>query len=403
MMNLYLVAATVALVAQVAPAPSRGRGAATNVSTPVLQISGQAIRADGQPGNLAVSGSTTTFSRYVWMDDRCTVLTDEREPAQRPVAGWFVTVRLTPQSGDLARPTIEWSRRWESQRAMDGRGNTLERSIASGERIELDRISTPALNCNATAIRLEVSALRGNVVAAQTTGRGGRASPGIGRGSAPGLGGRAGGRGAAPPMGSAPGRSTVGGRGGAGYTAGRGSAREPQYQAEIWLVHRSPDGERRTEGPMMLSGRSRGVPGFASSTGRGGRSSSTVFATMGRGGLVLIEGESAMRSVQRFGAGGTGFSFPALTISTTSGPVNVIVTGTVSVRLTNGSPTHVMVTIRRATTTPDAQTVAEGTNGVQEIGWDKAREVVSFELPAPRGTDPLAGHKLEVRMRVTAQ
>jgi hypothetical protein len=292
-----------------------------------------------------------------------------------------------------------------------------------GDRIVLDRIDGLDA-CGASSLQLEAVATRRTQFSGAAGFRGGRgagrgagggapASPAPARGAATQT-SRGGGT-ADPAAAAAAGRSTAmsgraGGRGaGGGAPAAAGAPafgrsgtlqaffeRGGPYTAQLWLVHRPPPPEGGTTGA---------APAGAGRGGRASRGSVTMIPSGDRMALRL-DGETTLTAVHRFQVSGTGFSFPALSIDTARGSVSVIVTGTMSVRLRDGAPQALIVTIRRQTTTPDSGTAAEGTTGPQEIAWDKAREVVSFELPAPNGgaaADPLAGHRLELRLRVTGQ
>ena len=447
--SLALVAPGAASLALLAQAPT-ARSPTGSAAPPVLSVGAHRLNADGRPLEITSATGSQTFEGFLWSDALCTLTSSEHEPPRPPAVGWHFTARVSALGDDRLDSRIEWQRRWQAgARATGASRGSIQRVFYAGDRLVLDRVDVIAGACGTAGLQLEVAVNPGRTPAAM--GRGGRGAAGA-AGAAPGsrpttMAGRGGVRGAAPATATRPPTPPTGRGGGRGVTpatatrepmpatgrggraAGAAAAREQMFTAELWLVHQSPDAIRRAAGDPT-----------AGSAGRGGRASGTRATTAGRGGFAAgrggmptgrggvaagtpsgrgsvtsvlqpggnvtmsgVAGDEVLRSVHRFSANGTGFAFPALSIDTARGPVNVIVTGTVSVRLANGVPSALIVTIRRQTTTAESGTMAEGTNGVQEIPWDRAREVVSFELPTPRGSgaDPLAGHKLELRIRVS--
>ena len=421
---LLTALASLGLVAQdVRPTTQSDRPASLVISANRMNAGGQTLEIKSQSG-------TANFEGYLWSDTLCSLTSSATQPASAPVAGWHFSTRMSPQSDGSLEVRIEWQRRWQSGvRASGPSRGTLSRTFVPGERIVVDRVQAETIACGTAHLRLEAFVVGGASPSA-ALGRGGRGMRGSmpstpaptrgvpgGRGAAaapsvrPQVSGR-GGRGSAAPATPAPaqvtgrgGRASVptqrpqtsAGRGGRGSTTGR-----PTYTAELWLVHQSPESIARAAS---------GEP-TRPMTGRGGRTSTTPVAPArgGRGATGMRESagmtttaadNQILRATQSFSAAGTGFAFPAMSIPTDQGTVTVIVTGIIRVKQSDGTPEAVVVSIRRHTTTPDGDSVAEGTNGTQEIPWSRAGDVVSFELPLPRGArDPLQGHRIELRMRV---
>jgi hypothetical protein len=428
MTSLSIAAVWIALAAQTTVV-GQMRGAAR--AEPVLQIAAHLVRIDGRSGDVAGDSGSDTLSRYIWSEGLCSLATGEREPSRTPAVGWHVVARVAPQAGDTMQVEIEWRRMWDQKKRLpEGPRRTVSVTLHAGDRFEIDRVDAGSNGCGTAGIRLEATATRAaqTLAASGSGGRGGRASaarPGVSRGAAGGgvagagvsggaaaaRGGRGsgmgtgggvattstarggGGRGSSMGtgggVGAAPTRG-AGGRASAGYPSGvaRGLAGAGVFTADLWLVH---------TGPGAAASAAAGRGGTSSpSRGGGGR------AGMSRPTVGQNPREDVRHQTLRFQASGSGFAFPALSVAGDRGVVIVIVTGTISVRMTDRTPTAVIVSIHRQTTRPDAGAVAEGTSRTQEIPWDKALEVVSFELPPPGGNtqDPLAGHQIAVRLRM---
>lgn len=117
----------------------------------------------------------------------------------------------------------------------------------------------------------------------------------------------------------------------------------------------------------------------------------------------VVDREEVVQQSVRFGAEGAGFVFPAVTVATSRGPVNVIVMGTVSARLENGTPKTLVVTVSRQATSADPLAAANGGSATKEIPWPVGNDVISFELPAATGAgqDTGAHDRFSIRLRLT--
>ena len=309
------------------------QGRQTLPGTPLmLEIGVRGYLAGGQMSSMAGDSATDRLESYVWADQTlCGMGAGDEAPRNTPSVGWHFIGTVTEQSAGQLTVRIEWQRMWDQGVRRPG-GSSASRTltIRSGERVELDRVSASGEGrCGTVEARLEASVapratylmtgVRGGMAGAG--GRGTMSRPRVGEepsGAAP-AGGRVSGRGGSV---SGSGRGSVpdataatgvrGGRGGAaggGTTvdqAGRGSRMSVlsalfglNYDAEIWLVHKGPDGrEAVQQQTLRFSGTARefSFPPIDVS-GRGGPI--TIDIT---GRLQSISGRAALR-VQQSGVG----------------------------------------------------------------------------------------------------
>jgi hypothetical protein len=415
----------------------RGVQAPSALGAPlVLEVGMRQYRADnqtgGSAGNSAASGQ---FESYVWTTtDLCGMSASSSEPTTRPGVGWHVTGEIvTPASAGAEQLTVnvKWQRVWDKgARVQNVASGSRSITLRSGERIELDRVlPAGASPCGATDARLEASvtaqpAYRLSVNRFQfPTARGGRGySPGTtsvtgstdvtaaSAGAAAGGGGRGAGRGAGRGVGAgtgngtgaatttvdpATGAATVtgGGRGGRGAAANdtslnaadraaliakaRGNLRMmvvPTYDAELWLVHRTPDGKEIVQQQTVRFG------GFGPPNGT--------------------------------------FTFPPIQVQTSKGVIGIDISGRLQssvgsepgdgsvISQTTAEPAaapHISVKIdRRAHLSgPPLLDITGGSSMVIDV--PSPSDVLSFEFPALQKSaeDLLKGHQFSLRVRVT--
>jgi hypothetical protein len=375
--------------------------------TLTLEIMARRITADGGVGGMAGDHGIDAFDSHVWTTSPglCGLGASNDEPVDRaPHVGWKFSGRVlarTPgAAGDVLSVRIEWERVWDAgTRLAAGRpGGSQTVNMREDDVLVLDRVTPTTTGlCNVVEIRLEaavtsrrfptmvVGAGRGAGVGARG-GRGGAGGVAGGRsGAATGAvsgggggtgtaGGRgvAGGSGRAGDAGAAGTGAVAGGRGGTG-TILRGSlasdlaelgealrARRSAYRAEIWLVHRLPDGVERVQQQTLT-----------------------------------------------FGSAGTDWSFPPVIVpraGTARGDesIGVRIEGHLTTVLGQGTTApHLRFTISRDVRSQEAIYLSGRSATV--IPMPGAGEVIAFELPPLRkeAEELLKNHRFSLRLRVT--
>ena len=384
-----------------APARPPASIAAPESQTQVVRVMVSEVRADGSRGSMA-NTSIGSEPRYLWADGaQCTIGATSNASFSSDAIAWRITGRITASPSAAADMyTVEL----DAQRvtgAASPATTSAPRTITlrPEERILIDR-ATVSGGCGSGELRLE--ATLGSSTGGTSTVSGGRGGVGRGggggRGSAVGAGtatgvGRSGGGGAAAAMaGQGTGTSSVMGRGSSAGARGGGGGRgagamgvpagsiltlrapEPPIDAELWLVHHVPTGPERVQ---QLT--------------------------------VRI---------------GSTFTFPAVAVTTSQGPVNVEVSGSIYERLLNGVPDGLSVEIKR-------RLRGDGPPPIDNLGSSTrqlvmpASDVVSFPIPSymtevgmatgrgvprppARGSSSAAGSLLEgnsfeLRLRIKAK
>jgi hypothetical protein len=192
--------------------------------------------------------------------------------------------------------------------------------------------------------------------------------------------------------------TTMQGRGGgSGSGAGRGGtttqgrgyfsiATAATYDAELWLVHRRPDGtETVQQQTVRFSGAPRdyAFPPIAVTTSRGAVSIDVT------GGLQVIVGDPPPPTTSTFsrGAGGATYTLLAIRRDPNAPP----------------PPQRVMLTITRRARAAGSPTLDVGGGSQVLIDLPKPEDVLSFEFPQLQKSaeDLLRGHTFSLRVRVT--
>jgi hypothetical protein len=258
----------------------------------VFQVGIHRYLADGRVGGSAGDSGTESFQSYVWTPQSlCGFTASNDAPTSPPGFGWHFEGTVVSRTSTQMTVRVTWKRWWQhGARVADGPGGSQTVTLRDGERIELDRV-TPVgpSSCGAVDARLEASVLppmayrmatqtfrgRGAGSAGTRGGRGGVAAgaarSGVSTGTTAGAvtaGTRGGGRGGAgrgvASAGAASGGTASGVAGGGRGGRGRGASsqatgqsdrlreavtgmmssivRAASYDAELWLVHRRPDG-----------------------------------------------------------------------------------------------------------------------------------------------------------------
>ena len=328
----------------------------------------------------------------------CGLSASSAEPTSVPGVGWHVTGEVLSTASGQMSARVEWQRIWDKgSRIQNGPSGSKTITLRAGERVELDRVVPSGQSaCNATDARLEAAvvtklAYRLGVV----NGSFSKVAAGdtMASGYFTGLATARGGRGTATTTtgtqtGTTTGTTTTDTKVKQNLEWNRtqlGSriAGAASYDAELWLVHRGPDGV-----------------------------------------------ETVQQQTVRFGASGLNYTFPSISVQTSKGPITVDITGKLQSfvgdppdpnRANAGMATayyfqrlsvvgdtpklqpRLMVTIgRRARASgPPLLDITGGSSIAMEL--PAATDVLSFELPALQkaAEDLLKGHQFSLRVRVT--
>jgi hypothetical protein len=171
-----------------------------------------------------------------------------------------------------------------------------------------------------------------------------------------------------------------------GLTPGLSVVSAGMYDAELWLVHRRPDGtETVQQQTLRFSGAPRdyAFPPIAVTTSRG---AVTIDVT---GRLQVIVGDPPPPTTSTFsrGAGGTTYTLLAIRRDPNAPP----------------PPQRVMLTITRRARAAGSPTLDVGGGSQVLIDLPKPEDVLSFEFPQLQKSaeDLLRGHTFSLRVRVT--
>jgi hypothetical protein len=338
-----------------------GLGAVARVDAMLEPLRVQAIlrtyRPDGRIEATSVTSGTTP-NGFVWADPLlCAPMTTGLPPRRSgtvPSVGWRLTGRVLGAAGEALAVRMDWERLWDQGQAQaKPRTGTLDVKIPLGERVSLDFVTlAPSKECPVSAARLEVAVVppaatvsndeRWTVLRAQ------RAQQGASRGGSAsdqlsdiatlrdGLGPSREERIAAI-------RQLVEGK-----PPASGEAQGPLSEAEIWLVHKLPDGMERPE---------------------------------------------SIRQPLRDTAA---FAFPSIRLTSGRSPTDLEVFGFIRRLVMDDGSVSLQVAIgqRQAGTSGDRYS---GSGKV--VAWPSPADVLSFELPSDSHLPP--GHRFDLRLRIT--
>jgi hypothetical protein len=377
-------------------------------TAPTLEIMARRYTSEGRVAGMAGDHGTGSFGSHVWTvsPGLCGLAASDDAPeGVAPHVGWHFTGqvlgRTSSAAGDQLAVRIEWTRVWDAgERLTSGPRGTQTVTLRVGDAIVLDRVTPadPSL-CDVTDVRLEAAVTTRRFPAAGLSGpvAGGRGSVGMRGGG----GGVAGGRGGTTNTGGRAG-ATGGGGGGAGTaTSGAGSSstgrgRPPNaeelallseavaritsartsYTAELWLIHRLPDGVERVQQQTLTFG-----------TGSTEWSFPPVLVPTARGVVTLDIG------------GQVQFAPAGAPMGTVRSPGGL----TYAMRAANPAGPRLSVVINRRAR--DGQSGGLDTSGGSGMLIDLPGpvDVLSFEFPPLQkaAEDLLAGHQFSVRLRVT--
>jgi hypothetical protein len=232
--------------AQTAPGAAPAPAPMPAASAPLqLEVALRGYGADDRARSLAGDSAPDKLEGYVWADRTlCALGSGSAAPATTPWVGWhFVgTVQSIVAEGgrNAVHFRVEWQRVWESgARVTEGSNGVSSSSLREGERLELDSLSVAAAGaCGTTQVRLEVGAIVRPTYRVELTNR---AREMLATAGARGARGAAGGATASPtPLAGEYAKTLK-------TFQGRMLALPGTYDAELWLVHRNPDGTESTE------------------------------------------------------------------------------------------------------------------------------------------------------------
>jgi hypothetical protein len=315
-----------------------------------------------------------------------------------PWTGWHFTGTATPNLPGEMVIDLHWERVWENgARVQGGPSGTRTYRIRSGERVEIDRITSPAAGpCGTVELKLEAAVttraaylmnptgVRGGVGAGArgTRGPAGRGGMGAGAGAGVASGG-AGGRG----VGAASGTMSAGDSKNQTTISPMRLVKPGSYDAEIWLVHKKPDGTEVVQEQTVRFGGLLKPFVFPPEEVPGGAGPITVDIT----GSLQLNGPGLRFYNFATGYGGRG------TLSGQFARASQAPAGT-------ETPTtlRLMLSIARHArrTTPFVDT--RGSTDMS-IDMPKPGDVLSFELPPLQKAteDLLKGHTFSIRVRIT--
>lgn len=365
---------------------------------PVFEIAVRRYDKDGTLSGLAGdSASQGDFQSYVWTSPSlCGLSASSDEPSNVTGHGWHIKGSVVSRTAEQVNVRIDWRRMWDSgKRVSDGASGSKTVAMRNGERLELDRVvPSGATSCGAAEAKLEATFASPATMQLATT-QNWMVSP-DGRFV---VGGRGGG-GAAASRGTTGTTTTNTTQGGArGGGAGRG-ATQPftlssggfaimgigAYDAELWLVHRRPDGT-----------------------------------------------ETVQQQNARFSGGAFEAKFPPVSVQSSGGPITIDVTAKLQafvgnpptadssnwqfayVRLAGAQgrtsadpnaktePTRVMLTIARRARASGNPTIDTTGSSAMAMDMPKPEDVPSFEFPPLQKAteDLLKGHVFSLRVRIT--
>ncbi len=313
----------------------------------VLEVAMHTYRSDDRrtanAGDSSAS-SDRTLQGYVWSNESlCSVAASGTQPRQAPAVGWRFSGRIVQRLGDEFFVEVDWQRVWDqSMRLVGGPSGVVQLTLRAGDRLELDRVA-PATSgsCDVTSARLEVAVVP-------------RAMPlgpsGGGTGGGGGAGGRHGGTGGGVashhPKSPVASGSVVGG---SASVAPAPPAVVSDFEAEMWLLHRMPDGV-----------------------------------------------EEVMRQSVTFGSTPRVFSFSPIRVG--AGPNSVAISGTLLLLPVTGASRLFRVAIERQIKT-DGKPDVSG-RSFRSMVLPSPADVISFELPSSQGIAALDGHQFSIRLRV---
>jgi hypothetical protein len=335
-----------------------GQPSAQGQDKPALsvQVGVFAYRADGSTMASATTGGVLgPFEGNVFASSPCSVGSGSKEPPPAARNAWRITGQVIDISSDSAVVQLDWQRSKQSGEATASPAGSERLTLQNGTPVILDSVWADATgSCDIVRISLEVR------LAPRSVGRGG----GVGSGPRPGSGAASsgGGIGSGGGSGSGAGSGSGGGVRVGGASPGGASA-DSVYDVELWLVRQPPSGDEQV---LQMKPR--------------------------------IKGDWAR------------FTFPALTVPTSRGALNVVVGAEYAITTGTGGEKQLTFSTKRSVTFEPAggntgvDVRAPETSGGSEtrIPMPGPSDVLAFEMPPlqiPAG-GPALPDRLSVRVRI---
>ena len=405
---LLLVAAGQAQDRQEPPQRSSAR------TSLMLEVAIRGYVSGGKASSMAGDSGAEKLESYVWADQTlCAMGSGKGAPGNTPWVGWHFTGTVTSSTMTQMVVNVEWQRLWENGRRTDnGPKGSRQLTLRSGERVELDRVaSTKSGPCGTVEAKLEAAVSTRPAYLLSYFGTQTGTTVGRGRGGATGT-----------TTGRATGEYALrGGRGGA--TGGSTYTINPwargllvtlgSHDAEIWLVHKKPDGsEVVQQQTVRFSGAARDFS-FppVQIAGRGGdltvdisgklqlTNTTPTYRYFSRSGQAITAMGLALQGSAGRGSGGSGAGRGGGSTVGRGGAAGR--ESTVSTDPTSPSPMIIVSISRRARrASPFVDT--RGTTDMS-LQIPQSSDVLSFELPPLQKAteDLLSGHVFSIRLRVT--
>jgi hypothetical protein len=401
-MRTSLIAVTIAMAASAASA--QGTQDSPNRTPLMFEVAARGYLSGGRTGSMAGDSASDRLDSYVWADQTlCGMGAGDQPSGTTPWVGWHFTGTVLADVPGEMTVRIDWKRVWENGvKVQNGAGGTQTIKLRNGERVELDRI-TPANpgGCGTIEAKLEAAVTsRASYFLGVARGGGRGVLSGVGAGAR----GGAAGRGAGAGVGSGTGTGTD-----ATGTLQKNARtlrliKQGPYDAEIWLVHKKPDGTEVVQQQIVRFGAAPKPFVFPPEEVPGGGGAITVDIA----GSLQLNGPgyrfynfSNFNFAQGYGGRGaaTGQFARADPPTPPSPPARA---GQAAASAETPATPRFMLSIARHArrTTPFVDT-----RGATDMSLEmpKPGDVLSFELPPLQKAteDLLKGHTFSIRVRIT--
>jgi len=239
-MRTSLIAVAIAMAASTASA--QGTQDSPNRTPLMFEVAARGYLSGGRTGSMAGDSASDRLDGYVWADQTlCGMGAGDQPSGTTPWVGWHFTGTVLADVPGEMTVKIDWKRVWENgAKVQNGAGGTQTIKLRTGERVELDRV-TPGNTggCGTIEAKLEASVTsRVSYFMGVARGDGRGVLSGVGAGAR----GGAAGRGAGGGVGVGTASGTGADAGNFQKTLTRLRPIKGSYDAEIWLVHKKPDG-----------------------------------------------------------------------------------------------------------------------------------------------------------------
>jgi hypothetical protein len=391
-------------------ASAQGTQDSPNRTPLMFEVAARGYLSGGRTGSMAGDSASDRLDSYVWADQTlCGMGAGDQPSGTTPWVGWHFTGTVLADVPGEMTVRIDWKRVWENgAKVQNGAGGTQTIKLRNGERVELDRV-TPGNTggCGTIEAKLEAAVTsRASYFLGVARGGGRGALSGVGAGARGGAAGRGvgvgGGRGVG--VGTMSGTATSGDDAKAQKTLMPMRLLKGSYDAEIWLVHKKPDGTETVQQQTVRFGAAPRPFAFPPEEVPGGGGAITVDIA---GSLQLNGPGYRFFNFNNFnfakGYGGRGAAtgqFAGAEPPTPPSPPARA--GQAAAGAETPTTPRFMLSIARHArrTTPFVDT-----RGATDMSLEmpKPGDVLSFELPPLQKAteDLLKGHTFSIRVRIT--